>query len=421
VDVVRHFTNLSRKNFGVDTGPYPLGSCTMKYNPKRNDAYAELPGFRDVHPLQPAETVPGLRTLYAELQRDLAELTGMHAFDLSPAAGAHGELKGLLIARRHFAERGETHRCEVVVPDSAHGTNPATATMVGFNVKIVPTRPDGLIDIDALESVVGPATAVVMLTNPSTLGLFEREIERIARAAHRVGALLYYDGANMNALMGLCRPGDMGFDIMHINVHKTLATPHGGGGPGAGPVGVRGDLARFISGGFAQTGDTPLAAQTKIKAFHGHVGVLVRAYAYIRTMGPDGLRQASMDAILNANYLQARLRDVLPAVFDTYCMHECLLDGSSLDVPVLDLAKRMIDYGIHPPTLMGAGCVYFDRALNAAMLFEPTETESKESLDQMVRSIQRIFDEIKHDRALVEKAPHSMSVSRLSITVDEQC
>ena len=411
VELVRQYTNYSRENFGVDTGSYPLGSCTMKYNPKRNDAVTEVPGFQALHPFQPADTLSGLTAICDDLAAYLAELLDMDAVDLTPAAGAHGEFRGLTIARRYFEDRGEEQRTQVIVPDSAHGTNPASATMVGYATTIVPTRPDGLLDISALKDALSDRTAVIMLTNPSTFGLFETEIEGIVAAAHGAGALMYYDGANMNALMGYASPGQMGFDIAHINVHKTLSTPHGGGGPGAGPVGVKAPLARYLSAGYCSAAtDDPLP----IKLYGGHISVLLRAYAYIRSMGAAGLRQATADAVLNANYLAHALRSVAPKVFPQLCMHEVLLDGSELPCSTLDLSKRMIDFGIHPPTLVGAGCVYFGESLSRAMLFEPTESESKENLDRMAEIISRIIGEATAKPAFVASAPHTTRVSRLT-------
>lgn len=412
IGLVRRYTNYSRKNFGVDTGSYPLGSCTMKYNPKRNDLLTEQPGFQALHPLQPAGTMDGLVAIYDELKADIAALVGMDGVDLTPAAGAHGELKGLLIARSYFRDRGEHQRQEVIIPDNAHGTNPASATMVGFTCRIVPTRPDGLMDIDAFRAALSERTAVIMTTNPSTFGVFEEEIGELVEAAHSTGALLYYDGANMNALMGHTTPGLMGFDIAHINLHKTLSTPHGGGGPGAGPIGVKAPLVKYLSAGLSDPrADDPLRA----KLFHGHVSVLLRAYAYIRSLGPDGLKQASADAVLNANYLMRALEPVIPPVFDRSCMHEALLDGSKLPVTTLDLAKRMIDFDVHPPTLVGAGCVYYGEDMTQAMLFEPTETESKADLDNLVAVITAILTEAHEDKTVAENAPHFSPVSRLIV------
>lgn len=413
ISLIRQYTRYSRMNFGVDTGSYPLGSCTMKYNPKRNDAFTDLAGFQGLHPLQPITSMSGLQEIYQDLQAYISEIIGMDFVDLTPAAGAHGELKGLMVARQYFADKGETHRNEVIIPDSAHGTNPASASMVGFKCRIIPTREDGLMDILSLKNELSNRTAVVMTTNPSTFGLFEEEIENIVNATHSAGALTYYDGANMNALMGHSTPGKMGFDIAHINLHKTLATPHGGGGPGAGPVGVKKFLRRYISAGFKPAGFDygPL----QIKLYFGHISVLLRAYAYILSMGPEGLRQATSDAVLNTNYLMHRLKDILPPVFDKPCMHEALLDGSNLPISTLDLSKRMIDFGIHPPTLVGAGCVYFGENLKKALLFEPTESESKAELDYIAETIIRIVKDFGTDQEFIYQSPHSTPVGRILI------
>lgn len=447
IEVVRHYTRLSLDNHGVDSGTYPLGSCTMKYNPKRNDAVANLSGFRDAHPLQPRETLAGLWEMMAQLQRYISELMGMDEVSLQPAAGAHGELAGLLIIRKYFQQKNEK-RFVVLIADAAHGTNPASAAMAGFNCRIIPTTREGLMDIDALKNELNEDVAALMLTNPSTLGLFEENIEEIASLIHANGSLLYYDGANMNALMGLARPGDMGFDVMHINVHKTLSTPHGGGGPGAGPIGVKAFLKEYLPftpsppegegwGGGAphvpksESGTTPLPTSPSrreefhslsigsVKAFYGHVAVLARAYAYILTMGPDGLKEASENAVLNANYIQAELADFLPPVFDKLCMHECLLSGNKLSVSAYSFAKRLIDYGIHPPTLVGAGCVYFGEDLKSAMLIEPTETETREDLDDMIAVFRRILSEMIEDKSLVETAPHSSAVGKVEARAQE--
>lgn len=410
--VIRKYTNWSRNNFGVDTGSYPLGSCTMKYNPKRNDFLAERIGFQKLHPYQPLETLEGIKEIYRDLQKYIGEILGMDNVDLTPAAGAHGELKGLLIARKYFEERGESHRNEVIIPDSAHGTNPATAKMVGYICKIIPTREDGLMDADALKNSLSKNTAVVMTTNPSTFGIFEEEIGKIVSETHKFGALMYYDGANMNALMGITNPGIMGFDIAHLNVHKTLGTPHGGGGPGAGPVGVKKFLSKYIDKGFS---DYKNLSPTNIKLFNGHLSVLLRAYCYIRSMGPIGLKKASQDAVLNANYLRHKLRESLPSVFETNCMHEVLLDGNNLPIKILDLAKRMIDFNVHPPTLVGAGCVYFGKELSNSMLFEPTESETKDELDKLIEIIETIIDEAYRDKSIAENAPLKGETSRILI------
>ena len=421
VDVIRHFTRLSHESHGVDNGPYPLGSCTMKYNPKRHDVLAHLPGFELAHPLQPAASLGGVWELYERLQTMVNEITGMHACCLAPAAGAHGELAGLLVIRAHFKHLGN-RRTVVLVPDSAHGTNPASAAMAGFDCRIVPSDLQGRVDLVALRSMLTPEVAAFMLTNPSTLGLFEDQIVEIAEAVHANGSLLYYDGANLNALMGVVRPGDMGFDVVHVNVHKTFSTPHGGGGPGAGPVAVKAALAAYLPspvvvkrGGLALCDDARPLSIGRMKNFHGHVGVLLRAYGYLRTMGAAGLRQASQHAVLNANYLQHRLSHMLPPVYPQFCKHETLLSGKKLNTSARQFAKRLIDYGIHPPTLVGAGCVYFPGDLKSAMLIEPTETETKASLDYQVEIFQRVFDEDKSDEALVQSAPISRKIARIDL------
>ena len=414
IEVVRHFTNLSRRNYGVDTGSYPLGSCTMKYNPKRNDLMSELTEFKYLHPHQLPETMTGLVAILDELKSMMGPLLGMDAIDLTPGAGAHGELKGLLIAKSYLIDTGEFNRKKVIVPESAHGTNPATAAMCGFSVHTIPSASDGLIDIDALKAAVDETTAVVMITNPSTLGVFESHIEDLIELVHAAGALAYYDGANMNALMGYASPGRMGFDIAHINVHKTLSTPHGGGGPGAGPVGVKEFLAKYVSPGLADSGIDP--GPIPIKMFFGHVSVLIRAYCYLKTMGGSGLRCATEDAVLNANYLKVKLQEFIPEAFQGRCMHEFVMDASSLGVKPIDLAKRMIDYGVHPPTLVGAGCVYYGDSLSGAMLFEPTESESKKDLDYLVEVVRKIIDEARSDMAFVETAPHTMPVSKIVLS-----
>jgi len=421
VDVVRHYTRLSQESHGVDNGPYPLGSCTMKYNPKRNDELAREPGFARAHPMQPPESLGGVWELYERLQGMICEVTGMDACCLAPAAGAHGELAGLLMIRAHYAQINDA-RPVVLVPDSAHGTNPASAAMAGFECRIVPSDLRGRVDIAALKDMLTPDVAAFMLTNPSTLGLFEDQIVEIAQLVHANGSLLYYDGANLNALMGIVRPGDMGFDVVHVNVHKTFSTPHGGGGPGAGPVACKQLLAPYLPnpvavrrGGVAvRDGDRPLSIG-RVKNFHGHVGVLLRAYGYLRTMGGAGLREASQNAVLNANYLQHQLAHMLPPVYRQFCKHETLLSGEKLNTSARQFAKRLIDYGIHPPTLVGAGCVYFPGDLKSAMLIEPTETETKASLDYQVGIFQKVFDEDATDGALVESAPVSRKIARIDL------
>lgn len=419
VDVVRHFTRLSLESHGVDNGPYPLGSCTMKYNPKRNDVLAALPGFANAHPLQDVDTLGGVWEMYVRLQDMICEVTGMEVCCLAPAAGAHGELAGLLVIREHF-NRLNDRRPIVLVPDSAHGTNPASASMAGFDCRIVPSDLKGRVDMNALGEMLTPDVAAFMLTNPSTLGLFEEQIVGIAAAVHANGSLLYYDGANLNALMGIVRPGDMGFDVVHVNVHKTFSTPHGGGGPGAGPVAVKASLAAYLPNpvavrinGMARIDEERPLSIGKMKSFHGHVSVLLRAYGYLRTMGAKGLKQASENAVLNANYLQHRLADMLPPVFEQFCKHETLLSGEKLNTSASQFAKRLIDYGIHPPTLVGAGCVYFPGDLKSAMLIEPTETETKASLDFQIEIFKRVFNEDANDQTLLENAPVSRKTARI--------
>jgi len=429
IEVVRHYTQLSLDNHGVDSGTYPLGSCTMKYNPKRNDAMANLSGFRDAHPNQPAETLSGVWEMLYNLQNYISELMGMDAVSLQPAAGAHGELAGLLIIRKYFennVQKFGKKRHIVLIADAAHGTNPASAAMAGFTCRIIPTTSEGLMDIKALRAELNEEVAALMLTNPSTLGLFEENIEEISAMIHENGSLLYYDGANMNALMGIVRPGDMGFDVMHINVHKTLSTPHGGGGPGAGPVGVKEFLRDYLptpiatqkNGEFLPEYDLPKSIGS-VKAFYGHIAVLIRAYSYILTLGADGLKQATENAVLNANYVQVQLRDFLPPVFDKLCMHECLLSGNKLSVSAYSFAKRLIDYGIHPPTLVGAGCVYFGEALKSAMLIEPTETETKQSLDDLIAVFRVVLGEMYSDKNMVETAPHSSPIGKIEARAEE--
>lgn len=420
IEIVRHYTALSKNSHGVDNGTYPLGSCTMKYNPKRNDAMARMEGFEQVHPAQPAETMPGIWELFYRLSAHIAELMGMDHVTLQPAAGAHGELTGLMIIRRYFEHIGEK-RNVVLVPDSAHGTNPASAAMAGYKCKIIPTDVQGLTDLDALYQLLDADVAAVMLTNPSTLGLFERNIEVIAEKVHANGSMLYYDGANMNALMGIVRPGDMGFDVVHINTHKTLSTPHGAGGPGSGPVGVKSQLEPFLPKpvikigdyGFFPDYDRPLSIG-RMKSYFGHVSVLIRAFSYILTCGASGLHIASRNAVLNANYVQSRLSKYLPPVFDKKCMHECLLSGELLRVDSFDFAKRLIDFGLHPPTLVGAGCVYFPGDLKSAMLIEPTETETKEALDAMIDTFLNVIDEAEINPQMVKTAPHTRNVAKIS-------
>lgn len=420
LDVVRHFTALSQKNHGVDTGFYPLGSCTMKYNPKRNERVARLDGFARIHPLQPAKTVQGAMELLFQLQQDLVGITGMDAVSLQPAAGAQGEWTGLMMIREYHKRQGELARDKVIVPDSAHGTNPASVSMAGLKTITIPSRKDGSVDLDELRRAVGPDTAALMLTNPSTLGLFESQIIEIAEIVHDAGGLLYYDGANMNAILGYARPGDMGFDVVHLNLHKTFSTPHGGGGPGAGPVGVKSFLEPYLpkpviqksSGRYEWNWDRPLSIG-KVKGFFGNFGILVRAYTYIRTMGPDGLKHVSESAVLSANYLLSQLKDTYEAPFPGPCKHEFVLSGvrqKAFGVRTLDIAKRLIDFGIHPPT------IYFPLIVEECLMIEPTECESKETLDQFVAMMKQVANEAMTQPEYVRTAPHQTIIGRLDET-----
>ncbi|MBO9605192.1 MAG: aminomethyl-transferring glycine dehydrogenase subunit GcvPB [Paenibacillaceae bacterium] len=418
VDVIRHYTALSRRNFGVDNGFYPLGSCTMKYNPKINEDVARLPGFARIHPYQPEASIQGALELLYTLQQDLAAITGMDAVTLQPAAGAHGEWTGLMMIRAYHESRGE-RRTKVIVPDSSHGTNPASATVAGFETVTIRSDERGMVDLDALRDAVGPDTAALMLTNPSTLGLFERDIVAIARIVHEAGGLLYYDGANSNAIMGITRPGDMGFDVVHLNLHKTMSTPHGGGGPGAGPVGVRSRLAPFLpkplvarreDGSYYLDADRPQSIG-RVKAYYGNFGILVRAYAYIRTYGPEGLRRVSETAVLNANYMRVRLEPYYEAPYPGICKHEFVLSGRKLaaehGVRTLDVAKRLLDFGYHPPT------IYFPLNVEECLMIEPTETESKETMDAFVDTMIRIAEEAAREPELLLNAPYDTAVRRL--------
>lgn len=419
VDVVRHYTNISEKNYGVDTGFYPLGSCTMKYNPKINEEIASLPGFTEIHPLQSEETVQGALELMYNLSKALCEITGMDDMTLQPAAGAHGELTGMMIIKAYHQKRGDTKRKNIIVPDSAHGTNPASAATVGFNVVEVKSNKNGLVDIDALKEVLNDEVAGLMLTNPNTLGLFESEIEVIADLVHEAGGLLYYDGANANAIMGISRPGDMGFDIVHLNLHKTFSTPHGGGGPGSGAVGVKSSLVEFLpiptienkDDNFVFNYDKPNSVG-KIKNFFGNFNVMVKAYSYILTMGADGLKKASEMAVLNANYIKEKLKKYYYLPVDNVCKHEfvlsSLIDGEAInEVSTLDIAKRLIDYGYHPPT------TYFPLIVDEALMIEPTETESIETLDGFIDAMIKILEEAKKNPEVLKDAPHDTPVRRI--------
>ncbi|HEY8910395.1 MAG TPA: aminomethyl-transferring glycine dehydrogenase subunit GcvPB [Desulfosporosinus sp.] len=418
MDVVRHFTRLSTFNYGLDTGFYPLGSCTMKYNPKVNERLARLSGFTALHPYQPESLTQGALQLMAELQEDLCELAGMDAFTLQPAAGAHGEMTGMLIIKAYHQHRGDTKRTKVIVPDSAHGTNPATAAMTGFEIIQVPSDDRGGVDLEALKKVANDEVAAFMLTNPNTVGLFDENILEITKLIHDVGGLLYYDGANTNAIMGIIRPGDMGFDVVHLNLHKTFSTPHGGGGPGAGPVGVKEFLAPFLpkpmvirreDGTFALEDNLPLSIG-RVRSFYANFSVLVKAYAYIRALGGQGLKVASENAVLNANYLMSILKDYYYLPFDRVCKHEFVISSKNLKstgVNTLDIAKRLLDYGYHPPT------IYFPMIVEEAMMIEPTETESIETLDKFAKVLIQVAEEARSNPDLVKNAPHTTLVTRM--------
>ena len=406
-DVDRHYTELAQKTFGVNCGFYPLGSCTMKYNPAVNEAAASLPAFRDAHPLAPAYAAEGSRAVIEELSESLCRITGMDAFTLQPAAGAHGEFAGMLFIQKYFESRGDTRRTKIIVPDSAHGTNPASAAMAGFTVVSVKSRPDGCVEPDDLQSLLSDEVAGMMMTNPNTLGLFEKDILRIADLVHGAGGLMYYDGANLNAILGVARPGDMGFDVVHLNLHKTFSTPHGGGGPGAGPVGVKECLIPFLPETHTEDGN----ANLKLKAFHGNFLVMVRALSYIKFLGDEGLRGVAEHAVLNANYLKKRLTDAGYALaVDRPCMHEFVLTLATLrdetGVRALDAAKRLIDYGVHPPTM------YFPLIVEEALMLEPTETESRETLDSAADALIDILQEIRHNPDMLKSAPHTAVIGR---------
>lgn len=416
VEVVRHFTRLSQWNYGVDSGFYPLGSCTMKYNPKVNEDLARLPGFARAHPYLPEEMSQGALRLMYELEKFLCQISGMDRVTLQPAAGAQGELTGMLMIRACLSDRGNPRK-KVLVPDTAHGTNPASSSLCGYQVVQVKSNERGVLSPKTIEEKMDEEVAALMITNPNTLGLFEEHICQIAEVVHRKGGQLYCDGANLNALMGLTRVGDMGVDVLHFNLHKTFSTPHGGGGPGAGPVGVKAHLADYLP--------VPIINQDgerfyfdydrsksigKIKSFYGNFGILVRAYAYILSMGAEGLKRASLVALLNANYLRVKLKDFYHLPYDFPCLHECVFSDrlqSQYGVTALDIAKRLMDYGFHPPT------IYFPLVVHGAMMIEPTESESKETLDQFIAAMAQIAGEARTEPGLLQNAPHKTKVSRL--------
>ena len=396
--VVRHYTNLSNNNFGVDTGFYPLGSCTMKYNPKINEEVAALQPFQNLHPQQPAATVRGAQAVVTLLEKSLCALTGLAHFTFKPYAGAHGELTGLMIIDNYHRSRGDSRRKKVIVPDSAHGTNPASAAVCGLEIIEVKSLADGTVDFDDLSRLCaesGDTIAAMMMTNPNTLGLFETRIPEIAALIHNCGGLMYYDGANLNPMLGACRPGDMGFDVMHINLHKTFSTPHGGGGPGAGPVGVREGLQELFP---------------TVSPYHGNFGVMMRAYAYILSLGRDQIKNVGPLAVLNANYIKESLKDVYELPIDTLCCHEFVFDGlkdKSTGVTTMDVAKRLLDYGYHAPT------IYFPLLFHESLMIEPTENESKETLDGFIAVMRQIAEEAKNDPELVKSAPHTTPIGRV--------
>lgn len=422
--VVRHYTNMSNNNFGVDTGFYPLGSCTMKYNPKINEEMAAHPQFTALHPLQNVETVQGALAAYYQLQRSLSEIAGMAEFTLNPFAGAHGELTGLMVIRRYHESRGDAKRTKIIVPDSAHGTNPASAAVCGLDVVEVKSKPDGRVDVEDLKPLLDDTIAGMMMTNPNTLGLFENNIAEIAKLVHDCGGLMYYDGANLNPMLGKCRPGDIGFDVMHINLHKTFSTPHGGGGPGSGPIGVREGLEQFLPNPrvtceFDEDGMVDYKIEMGeeslgcISGFLGNFGVMMRALAYIVTLGSDNLKWVGPLATLNANYIKESLKDCYELPIEGVCKHEFVFDGlkdKSTGVTTLDVAKRLLDYGYHAPT------IYFPLLFHQALMFEPTESESKETLDGFIAVMRKIAQEAAENPELVKTAPHSTPVHRLDDT-----
>lgn len=422
--VVRHYTNMSNNNFGVDTGFYPLGSCTMKYNPKINEEMAAHPQFTALHPLQNVETVQGALSAYYQLQRSLSEIAGMAEFTLNPFAGAHGELTGLMVIRRYHESRGDAKRTKIIVPDSAHGTNPASAAVCGLDVVEVKSKPDGRVDVEDLKPLLDDTIAGMMMTNPNTLGLFENNIAEIAKLVHDSGGLMYYDGANLNPMLGKCRPGDIGFDVMHINLHKTFSTPHGGGGPGSGPIGVREGLEQFLPNPrvtceFDEDGMVDYKIEMGeeslgcISGFLGNFGVQMRALAYIVTLGSDNLKWVGPLATLNANYIKESLKDCYELPIEGVCKHEFVFDGlkdKSTGVTTLDVAKRLLDYGYHAPT------IYFPLLFHQALMIEPTESESKETLDGFIAVMRKIAQEAAENPELVKTAPHSTPVHRLDDT-----
>lgn len=405
--VVRHYTNHSENNFGVDNGFYPLGSCTMKYNPCINEEIAMHPAFANLHPLQPADSVKGAEKAYDLLQQYLSELTGMSKFTLNPCAGAHGELTGLMIIRSYFESKRDTKRIKVIVPDSAHGTNPASAAVCGLEIVEVKSKEDGRVDVEHLKTLLGDDIAAMMMTNPNTLGLFEYDIPEITKLVHDCGGLMYYDGANLNPMLGACRPGDMGFDVMHVNLHKTFSTPHGGGGPGSGPVGVRAGLEEFLPMNNSTT-DKDFAIS--VNPYHGNFAVELRALTYILTLGKQHIKMVGPLATLNANYIKECLKDDYELPIEGLCKHEFVFNGlkdKSTGVTTMDVAKRLLDYGYHAPT------IYFPLLFHEAMMIEPTENESKETIDGFINVMHKIAEEAKNSPDVVKGAPHNTPIKRV--------
>lgn len=421
LDVVRHYTNLSQMNFGVDSGFYPLGSCTMKYNPKINEEIAAMPAFAGLHPLQPESTVQGALMIYDKLAKSLSAITGMEEFTLNPFAGAHGELTGLMVIRQYHISRGDEKRTRMIVPDSAHGTNPASAAVCGLEIVQVKSNAAGLVDVEDLKPLLDDTIAGIMMTNPNTLGLFEKDIKEIAALVHECGGLLYYDGANMNPLVGMVRPGDMGFDVLHLNLHKTFSTPHGGGGPGAGPVGVARHLVPYLpvpkvvkdEDGLLHLVGEDGQACGRISGFMGNFGVLLRAYTYILMLGKQNVRNVGPLSVLGANYIKESLKDCFKLPIPSVCKHEFVFDGlldQSTGVTTLDIAKRLLDYGFHAPT------IYFPLLFHQSIMIEPTETESKETLDNFIEIMKHIASEAISDPESLKTAPHTTPVRRLDET-----
>ena len=410
VDISRHFTELAKQAFGVNSGFYPLGSCTMKYNPRINEYCAALPGFTGIHPLQPVETVQGCVEVLDEAERYFTEITGMDAMTLQPAAGAHGEFTGLLLMKKYHESRGDTGRDKIIVPDSAHGTNPASARMAGYKIINIKSADDGAVDLEALKAAVGPDTVGLMLTNPNTVGKFDENILEITKIVHEAGGLCYYDGANLNAVAGVVRPGDMGFDCCHINLHKTFATPHGGGGPGAGGVGCKEFLAPFLPHSLLGE-DVPETSMGQVRTFYGNFLVVVRALAYVMCLGNTGIGESSRNAVLNANYMMNQLKDTYEIAVPGPCMHEFVIDVGNVEheigVSALDIAKCLLDYGVHPPTM------YFPLIVHEALMVEPTETESRATLDYYCDALKKILADAKADPEATHGAPYNTKVRRL--------